>query len=263
MKNLNTSHRNAGQSIPEVKKSHKHDANLQKNSTLYFQVGLILCLLGTFVLFEMQFKSTTHKIEETAYNEDSVIEYTMDKYKIYQEPVAEKQEPKVQQKVITDVIKVVENTDPVKEVTKNIVTEVTTPDPVAKVEEIVDPEDVDEPIHINQVEKAPIFPGCEKYTSRRDLHKCMSQKINKLVSKKFNTDIASEEGLRGKQKIHVEFKIDKQGNVKDIKVRAPHHKLKSEAQRVINKIPKMKPGYQGKNPVNVVYNLPIIFQVRD
>jgi len=41
-----------------VKKSQKHDANLQKNSTLYFQVGLIICLLATNALFEMYFETT-------------------------------------------------------------------------------------------------------------------------------------------------------------------------------------------------------------
>ena len=42
MKNLKKDLNNAGQSTTEGKKSQKHDANLQKNSTLYFQIGLIL-----------------------------------------------------------------------------------------------------------------------------------------------------------------------------------------------------------------------------
>ena len=56
MKNSKKDFSNAGQSIAKVKKSLKHDANLQKNSTLYFQIGLILCLFGTYALFEMQFQ---------------------------------------------------------------------------------------------------------------------------------------------------------------------------------------------------------------
>jgi len=42
MKDLNKSHSIAGQGNKNVQKSQKHDANLQKNSTLYFQIGLIL-----------------------------------------------------------------------------------------------------------------------------------------------------------------------------------------------------------------------------
>ncbi|MFK7781258.1 MAG: hypothetical protein AB8B90_02805, partial [Psychroserpens sp.] len=56
MKNLKNPHSIAGQSNAKVQKSQKHDANLQKNSMLYFQIGLILCLLGTYALFEMKFE---------------------------------------------------------------------------------------------------------------------------------------------------------------------------------------------------------------
>ena len=40
-----------------AKKSQKHDVNLQKNSTLYFQVGLIVCLLAAYGLLEMKFET--------------------------------------------------------------------------------------------------------------------------------------------------------------------------------------------------------------
>ena len=89
-----------------------------------------------------------------------------------------------------------------------------------------------------------------------------SQKINKLVNRKFNTEIASEYGLSGVQKIYTQFTIDKNGNVVDIKARAPHPALEKEAQRIIDKIPHMKPGYQRDVAVGVIYNLPITFQVQ-
>ncbi len=262
MKNLNESHSNAGQSTTVVKKSQKHDTNLQKNSTLYFQVGLILCLLGTFALFEMQFKHVVFKIDDTAMVDDNLVEVSITDYKIYQEPI--KQEKKVvKQRVITDVFKVTDK-PLITEPTETLITEPpTTPEPAAKVEDIVDPEPPVENVHINRVGTLPVFPGCEKYQTKKEQLKCMSKKINKLVQKKFNTDVAVDNGLSGKQKIYVQFKIDKQGNVIDIRTRSPHQALDNEAQRVINKIPKMKPGYQGDKPVNVIYNLPIVFDVRD
>jgi protein TonB len=70
----------------------------------------------------------------------------------------------------------------------------------------------------------------------------MSEKISKLIRKKFNPDLADGLGLSGKQKIDVQFKIDKTGKVTDIKTRAPHARLEKEAERVINKIPQMTPG---------------------
>ncbi len=90
----------------------------------------------------------------------------------------------------------------------------------------------------------------------------MSEKISKLIRKKFNPDLADGLGLSGKQKIDVQFKIDKTGKVTDIKTRAPHARLEKEAERVINKIPQMTPGRQSNKNVGVIYSLPIIFKVQ-
>ena len=91
----------------------------------------------------------------------------------------------------------------------------------------------------------------------------MSEKITKFVQKKFNTDLAGDLGLSGRQRISVIFKIDKTGKVVGVRSRAPHPRLEKEAARVVNLLPKMKPGKQRGKPVNVPYSLPIIFQVQD
>ena len=117
-------------------------------------------------------------------------------------------------------------------------------------------EDVDVPFFL--VESAPIFKGCER---AKDKKKCMSEKIAEFVKTKFNTDLASDLGLTGRQRISVIFKIDKRGNVVRVRTRAPHPRLAKEAERVINLLPKMQPGKQRGVPVNVTYSLPIIFQV--
>ena len=91
----------------------------------------------------------------------------------------------------------------------------------------------------------------------------MSEKITKLIQRKFNSDLASDLGLSGVQRISVEFKIDKTGTVTNIKTRAPHPKLEKEAKRVINKIPEMKPGRQHDKAIGVIYQLPITFRVNN
>ena len=91
----------------------------------------------------------------------------------------------------------------------------------------------------------------------------MSDKITKFVQKKFNTGLAGDLGLSGRQRINVIFKIDKNGNVTGVRSRAPHPRLEKEAARVINMLPKMKPGKQRGKAVIVPYSLPIIFQVQD
>ena len=91
----------------------------------------------------------------------------------------------------------------------------------------------------------------------------MSEKINKFVYINFNTDLAGDLGLLGRQRISVIFKIDKNGNVDGVRTRAPHPRLDKEAIRVINLLPKMKPGRQRGKAVVVSYTLPIVFQVQE
>ena len=124
---------------------------------------------------------------------------------------------------------------------------------------IVDGENVE--VSFSSVENVPIYPGCEKGNNEKR-RKCMSEKISKLVQKNFNTELASDLGLSGRQRISVIFKIDKSGNVTGVRSRAPHPQLEDEAIRVINLLPKMKPGMQLGKAVIVPYALPIIFEVK-
>ena len=262
MKNSNKDFGIAGQSATEVKKSQKHDANLQKNSTLYFQIGLILCLLGTYALFEMQFQEQKFKlVEDTAHVEKLTIDY-VPPYVI--EEVKVKQPTPKPSVDLKDVFKVVDDNDPVvQDIVDVPVDSKPKIDVPFKVGDIPNIEKVKGPLIVDfiSVEKVPVYPGCEKYSTNMDRKKCMSDKITKLIGKKFNIDIGSNYGISGKQKIYTQFTIDKMGNVSDVKIRGPHPALEKEANRVINKIPKMKPGIQGNVPVGVIYTLPISYQV--
>ncbi len=116
-------------------------------------------------------------------------------------------------------------------------------------------------VSFESVENVPIFPGCEKGNNEKK-RKCMSEKIAKFVQRKFNTDLAGDLGFSGRQRINVIFKIDRSGNVTGVRARAPHPQLEDEAIRVINLLPKMKPGMQLGKAVIVPYSLPIIFNVQ-
>lgn len=110
-------------------------------------------------------------------------------------------------------------------------------------------------------EKCVIYQGCDENLDNNQLRRCTSEKISKLIIKNFDTDLASNLGLTGRQKILVTFKIDTNGNVIEAKARAPHPALKREAIRVIKLIPKMKPATQLGKPIITTYTLPIIFEV--
>ena len=119
-----------------------------------------------------------------------------------------------------------------------------------------------ESVPFSVIENVPVYPGCTG--NNEELKNCMSSKITKFVSNNFNIDLAQGLDLKaGKKRIVVQFLIDKDGNIAEVKARAPHPNLKDEAIRIINLLPKMKAGMSNGKNVNVRYNLPIIFNVED
>lgn len=113
-------------------------------------------------------------------------------------------------------------------------------------------------VPFGQIDKIPTFPGCEGMKDE-DAKKCFSNKVSVLVARRFNTKIAKDLGLFGKQIIKVQFKIDNTGNIVDVRSKAPHPDLEKEAIRVVNTLPQMIPGEHKGKKVAVKYSLPILF----
>ena len=132
---------------------------------------------------------------------------------------------------------------------------------IDEIEEAIEEEIADVPFAV--IENVPVYPGCEKKRSNAEKKKCMSEKVQKFVQKKFNTELAGDLGLEGRQRIAVQFKIDKNGDVVNVRARAPHPKLEQEAVKVVKALPKMVPGRQRGTAVGVLYSLPILFQVEN
>jgi len=111
------------------------------------------------------------------------------------------------------------------------------------------------------IEKGPIHPECNEAFSNSAIKRCLAEKISELISKEFNTDLALNLGLIGRQRINVSFRINQTGAVVNTKATGPHTSLEQEAIRVINLLPTFKPGHQRGEPVTVPYTIPIIFEV--
>lgn len=96
------------------------------------------------------------------------------------------------------------------------------------------------------VEEMPEFPGGEAA-----LRAFIAKAINYPV-------IAQENGIQGK--VYVTFVVDKDGGISDAKIaRGVDASLDKEALRVVNSLPKWKPGKQRGKPVRVSYTVPISF----
>ena len=73
--------------------------------------------------------------------------------------------------------------------------------------------------------------------------------------------IAQENGIQGK--VYVTFVVGKDGSVFNAQVaRGVDPSLDKEALRVVNRLPKWKPGKQRGKPVRVSYTVPINFQLQ-
>ncbi len=237
----------------EIKKNPKVD--IGKNSSLYFALGMALMMF-------LSYSTINYKVyDKSSLNLDKVNMDALDEEEV---PITEQVQPPPPPPPpppAPEVIEIVEDEEEVEET----VIESTETDQEEEIDiEDLDVEEVEEDVEVPfaVIENVPVFPGCERGNNAKK-RQCMSEKIAKFVQRKFNTELAGDLGLSGRQRISVIFKIDKSGNVTGVRARAPHPRLEKEAQRVINLLPKMQPGKQRGKAVIVPYSLPIIFQVQD
>ena len=107
------------------------------------------------------------------------------------------------------------------------------------------------------IDKAPTFPGCISGDKE-----CFSNEIKKHFSRSFDSKLPNQLGLeKGRKRIFIGFKIDKQGNIIDVNARAPHQKIKEEVIKIMKGLPKMIPGENGGEKVAVKYSIPITIAV--
>ncbi|MGB5982744.1 MAG: energy transducer TonB [Nonlabens sp.] len=241
----------------EVKKS--ESADLRKNITLYALTGLAFMLLISWQGLEYE-TVTVEEPEEEVFVQDMVIEEEIPITQMLETPPPPPPPPPA-----PEILEVVENDVEIEEVIIED-TETDIKEEIVEVNEVAEEVGVEEVIAdvpFAIIENVPIYPGCEDMKNNADRKKCMSEKITRFVNREFNTGLANELGLEGRQKINVQFKIDSKGNVVGIQSAAKHPRLKKEAARVIQKLPQMTPGMQRGKPVGVIYALPIIFQVQD
>ncbi|MEN8835650.1 MAG: energy transducer TonB [Polaribacter sp.] len=236
---------------------------LEKFSTIFTQLGLVLVLFVVYITLEHETKQQSLSIYEPEVSKTLYIEPNTEVIFTKEETVKPNPDPVKQSQLILDedINKVDDDkaetifiTEPKKqEVDFDINKIETVPEPVD--------EDDDDIVPFISIENAPIFKGCEGL-SKENNKKCFDQKMIKFVQRNFNVQLANEIGLRsGKYRIQTQFIIDNTGQVVDIKIRAPHIRLKQETQELIQKLPRFTPGQQGSKSVNVRYTLPISFLV--
>lgn len=257
MKLKKTTEQNAGK---------KFNEKLEKSSKIFLQLGMVLALFLCYLFLE-------HKTQKSKIEIGGTIELNDNFDEMSPEPF--------QKQKITAVVKqqrskklIPQADEFIKGGEEDIITTEVNPElqlietdtlsseefDIDKIVELDIPETIEHDVPIKFVEKAPIYPGCEG--SEEMLRSCFEKKIKRHINRNFDAELGQELGLpSGRKQIHLMFTIDKNGTVSKIKVRAPHPRLKTEAERLARILPKMTPGIQGTQPVGVSYVVPIVFLV--
>ena len=239
----------------QVKKNPEVDVN--RNSGLYFAIGLCLMLLTTNGLLNYKTYDKQDIALEILQMGELEVEEDIPIVDVNIPP------PPPPPQAAPEIITIVEDVEEVEET----IIESTETSMEEAIEERVDVSDVDvdeieEDVSVpfSVVEKVPIWPGCKG--NNAELKRCFQDEMVKHVNKNFKyPQQALELQIRGK--VFVMFVIDSKGYVADVQVRGPDKILEREASRIIGLMPKMEPGKQRGKPVTIPYSLPINFVLAD
>jgi antitoxin component YwqK of YwqJK toxin-antitoxin module len=111
-------------------------------------------------------------------------------------------------------------------------------------------------------EQVPIYPGCENALGNFLKKKCMSIKISSFIKENYNVKTIASLNLKEKKhRILLIFKVNKQGEVTEVRAESQYPLLTKEAVRTVHMLPKMTPGKQFGETISVPYSLPINIQI--
>lgn len=225
----------------EIKKSPK--ANIEKQKDMALLMGFVLALAAMFVAFEWSSQITT--VDKNMIVQDVIAE---EEIEITRRDPAPPPPPPPPEPEAPEILEVVE-----EKVDTRIEINIEDDQSRAQIQTFVPPpppkqeEEATEEIFV-VVEEMPEFPG-----GQAALMKFLSDNIRYPV-------IAQENGIQGR--VICSFVVERDGSITDVQVvRGVDPSLDKEAVRVIQSMPKWKPGKQRGKPVRVRFTLPIVFRL--
>lgn len=231
----------------EIKKDPK--ADLEPRKTTYWLTGLVGILAILFIAFE--WTNVTRKYVNTGVG-DAIMEEEEEIVMTVQNTPPPPPPPPPMPDVIEQ-LTVVEDDVEVAEVEMQS-TEDDANTTVEVIQQTVETGPAEEEeAEANQiftvVEQEPEFPGGTKA-------------LMEYISKNLRYPaFAAENGIQGR--VTLSFVVEKDGSVTDIQeMRSPSEDLTKEAKRVVQSMPKWKPGKQRGKPVRVKYMLPVTFRLQ-
>lgn len=227
----------------EIKKSPK--ADLESKKLTFTLVGLVIALFVIWRVFEFKSydKRTLDDLQRTVeVIEEEMVEITKQEQPKVQPPAPKPQVTQIQ--VVEDDVEVEDEIDINAEVSQEEVIEEYDYQP----QEIEEENIVEAEIFI-VVEEMPQFPGGDA-------------KLYEYIQKNLKYPMmARESDIQGR--VFVNFVVEPDGSISKVNVmRGIGGGCDEEAVRVIESMPKWKPGKQRGSAVRVSYTVPIIFKLQ-
>jgi len=221
----------------EPKKSPK--ADLENKRNIFVQIGLVISLGVVLLAF-----SWTAKVKQTQ-SLGTISEQEVEDEVIPITRQAEvKPPPPPPPPAVVEVLNIVDDDTEIEDELEIEDTEADE-ETIVEVAPVVEEEVVETQVFFI-VEEMPEFPGGDLA-----LRKYIAQSIKYPV-------IAQENGIQGK--VYVNFVVNEKGQVTQARIaRGVDKSLDKEALRVVNNLPRWKPGKQSGKPVKVSYTVPINF----
>ncbi len=229
----------------EVKKSPK--ADLENKRSTWLLIGYVTVLAFMFVAFEWSERDV--QIDMSQAVADIVFEEEIE-IPVTEQPEEVLPPPPPEAPAIVESLNIVEDDVDVESTEIASSEETGQAVEIAYVPPVVEEEEVEEQEIFEVVEQMPEFPN----GGMAGLMQYLSKNI------KYPT-IAQENGTQGR--VTVQFVVNADGSIVDAKViRGVDPYLDKEALRVINSMPKWKPGMQRGKAVRVKYTVPVMFRLQ-
>ncbi|WP_075317631.1 energy transducer TonB [Bacteroides togonis] len=229
----------------EVKKSPK--ADLENKKSTWLLIGYVIVLAFMFVSFEWTKRDV--KIDMSQVVADLVFEEEIE-IPITEQPEMATPPPPPEAPAIVETLTIVDDDMDIESTEIASSEETGQAVEIAYVPPTVEEEEVEEQEIFEAVEQMPEFPN----GGMAGLMQFLSKNI------KYPT-IAQENGTQGR--VTVQFVVNADGSIVDAKViRGVDPYLDKEALRVINSMPKWKPGMQRGKAVRVKYTVPVMFRLQ-
>lgn len=221
----------------QVKKSPK--ADLENKKTVFMQIGLVVVL--SLVLIAFEWTSTDVNVDYSLMEEEVEVEEEII-------PITRQEEvkppPPPPPPAVADILNIVEDDVELDDELEIMDTEMDQDAMVDFSNMVIEEETRDAGEIFMIVEEMPEFPG-----GPEALQKYLATEVRYPV-------IAQENGIQGR--VYVQFVIDQTGQVTNATVlRGVDPSLDREALRVVQAMPKWKPGKQRNRAVRVSYTVPI------